>query len=540
MAKEIAFNTEARAGLAAGVKKMADAVKVTLGPKGRYVAMQQKRRPNVSNDGVMVAANIELENHAENLGMQIVRQAAVQANNAAGDGTTTATILADAIISEGMENIAAGADPISVRRGIQKAADAVLDAVKDAAVDVTSEEQIALIGTVSSGDEEIGKIIAAAMTEVGNDGIISVEKSETIGMSTEIKKGVMFDHGFISPYMADDMGKMEGELTEPYILLTDQRLADNFRDVVPVLEQVINSGHPVLIIAEDVRGESLNALLANRQRGILKSVAVEAPAYSDRRFPELEDLAIFTGGTVVTEKFGMKLSDTTKEMLGRARKVKITKDSTLIIGGMGKTEAIEQRAAQLRAEIKENISDYDRDVLRERLAKITGGIAQINVGAGTETEMDEIRSRIQDAMRATRSAADEGIVAGGGVALLQAASVLDSVECDNADERAGVEVIRKAMEVPLRTIASNTGFEGSIVVEKVRELPQGFGLNCATGEYGDMIAMGVLDPVKVTRTALQSAVSVACLILITETTVTDIPAEPINWDELLGTGSKAE
>ena len=527
MSKDIAFDNETRTKMAAGVNKLADAVRVTIGPKGRDVAMQKEHeKPNVSNDGATVAANVDLEDPIENMGMKIVREAAIAANNDAGDGTTTATILSDAIVSEGVRCVISGSDPLALRRGIQRAADVVADEVLKNAVEVTTREQIAEIATVAAGDRQIGEKIAEAMDAIGRDGVISVEKSQNFGIEVKILKGMMFDNGFISPYMADDPARLEGELTEPYILLTDQRLGDNFADIVPVLEEVMQSGHPLLIAAEDVRGEALNTLLMNRRRGTLTSVAVKAPALGDRRKAELEDLAILTGGEVITPDRGLTLADARKSMLGRAASVQITKDRTTILGGKGKPEAIEQRCDQLRAQIETEKIDYDRDVLRERLAKLSSGIAVMEVGAATESEMNEIRSRIQDALLATRSAAEQGLVAGGGVALLQAASALDGLVCENAEEQLGIDILRKALEVPLRALAENAGYRGDVAVEKVKELPLGQGLDCMTGEYGDMIGRGIADPAKVTVTALQAAASVASLILITNASVSEtVPEE---------------
>lgn len=536
MSKDIAFDNDARAKMAAGVSKLADAVRVTIGPKGRYVAMEkpkEKPKVNVSNDGATVAANVDLSDPIENMGMKIVREAAIAANNDAGDGTTTATILADAIVSEGVRCVTAGSDPLALRRGIQRAATAIEQAVLKDAVEVSTRDQFAEIATVSSGDAEIGEKIADALQAIGKDGIISVEKSQNFGIEVELRQGMMFEHGFISPQMADDMGRMEGELVEPYILMTDQRLADNFKDVVPVLEEVMDSGHPLLIAADDVRGESMKALLLNRARGTLISVAVQAPGLmdGDRRKTELEDLAILTGGEVITPDRGLSLSDAKKSMLGRAALVQITKDTTTVIGGKGKPEAIEERCAQIRNDLEREHTDYDRDVLRERLAKLSNGLAVMKVGAATESEMNEIRSRIQDALLATRSAAEQGLVAGGGVALLQAASAVDALACDNADEQLGIDIVRKAVEEPLRALAYASGFDGNVEVEKAKEAKQGFGLNCVTGEYGDMISMGVADPAKVACTALQAAASVASLILITNASVTEAAKQAAGEDE---------
>lgn len=523
MAKEIAYDNETREKLATGVAKLADAVRVTIGPKGRYVGITKKgeRHPNVSNDGATVAAHVGAYDHVEKMGLQVVREAATAANNEAGDGTSTATLLADAIVREGVRYVTAGNDPLALRRGIQKAADIASDELLKAATQVTTREQMAEIATVSSGDPEIGAKIAEALDEIGQDGVISVEKSTKFGIDLEVKKGMLFDRGFISPYMADDMGSMTGELEQPYILITDQRLADNFKDVVPVLEEVMQSGHPLLIVADDVRGESLNSLLMNRQKGTLISAAVMCPGAEERRKAELEDMAILTGGEVISPERGLSLSDARKSMLGRAASVQITKSRTLIIGGKGKQEAIEKRCEAIRNELKNPHSDYELDVMRERLAKLSGGIAVMSVGAATETEMNEIRSRIQDALRATRSAASQGLLAGGGVALIQASKALDQVEVANEEERFGVDILRKALEEPMRALCSNAGYNGDVEVAKALEAQPGFGLDCETGKYGDMIAMGVADPAKVTVTALQAAASVASLILITNCSITE-------------------
>ena len=498
MAKEIAYDNETREKLATGVAKLADAVRVTIGPKGRYVGITKKgeRHPNVSNDGATVAAHVGAYDHVEKMGLQVVREAATAANNEAGDGTSTATLLADAIVREGVRYVTAGNDPLALRRGIQKAADVASDELLKAATQVTTREQMAEIATVSSGDPEIGAKIAEALDEIGQDGVIS-------------------------PYMADDMGSMTGELEQPYILITDQRLADNFKDVVPVLEEVMQSGHPLLIVADDVRGESLNSLLMNRQKGTLISAAVMCPGAEERRKAELEDMAILTGGEVISPERGLSLADAKKSMLGRAASVQITKSRTLIIGGKGKQEAIEKRCEAIRNELKNPHSDYELDVMRERLAKLSGGIAVMSVGAATETEMNEIRSRIQDALRATRSAASQGLLAGGGVALIQASKALDQVEVANEEERFGVDILRKALEEPMRALCSNAGYNGDVEVAKALEAQPGFGLDCETGKYGDMISMGVADPAKVTVTALQAAASVASLILITNCSITE-------------------
>ena len=536
MSKDIAYDNETRAKMAAGIHKMAEAVKVTVGPQGRFVAIEPKgfkdykdfivnegdyRGTYVTNDGATVAANVEPEDAVEKMGMTIVREAAIAVNNEAGDGTSTATILADAIVSEGVRCVTAGAEPLALRRGIQAAADVAAKAILDSAVEVSTREQYAEIATVSAGDAEIGEKIAEAMDTIGRDGIISVEKAQTIGLDLSFVDGLMFENGFISPHMADDMGTMTGALDQPYILMTEGQISDNFADIVPVLEEVIQSGHPLLILADDVRGEALQTLLLNRSRGVLNAVAVKAPGLGDRRKTELEDVAILTGGEVISSDRGLSLKDARKSMLGRAERVEITKDRTVIIGGKGKKDAIDLRCAQLRADIEQPHSDYDRDVLRERLAKLSGGIAVIKVGAATEAEMNEIRSRIQDAMRATRSAAEQGLVPGGGVALFDAASALDGLHFDDPDEQLGVDILRRALEAPMRCLAENVGLAGSLVVEKVKEMPAGSGLNTATGEFGDMMAMSVADPAKVATTALQSAASVASLILITNASVVE-------------------
>lgn len=526
MAKEIKFESEARSALAAGVRKLSDAVKVTLGPKGRYVALEKSYgAPNITNDGVTVAREIELEDPVENMGAQLVREAAVKTNDVAGDGTTTATVLADVIVNEGLKNVTAGSDALGIRRGIQKATEAIVDQIKADATDVSTEEQIAAVGTISAGDKEIGEKIAQAMETVGKDGAISVEESQTFGLDMEIVEGMQYDRGYISPYMATDMERMEAVLSDPYILLTDQKIS-NIQDILSLLETAMKSGRPMLIVAEDVEGEALATLLLNKLRGTLNVVAIKAPGFGDRRKRILEDIAVVTGGTVIAKDFGMSLADATIDMCGTAKTVKVDKDNTLIVDGAGDKTAIEDRIAQIRNEITHTDSDFDREKLQERLSKLAGGVAVLKVGAATEPELKEKKSRIEDALQATRAAVEEGIVAGGGVALVDALPALDKVECDDKDEEVGVDIIRKAVVAPLRAIAQNAGYEGSVVVEKVKGLDKGCGLNCATGEYGDMIKMGVNDPVKVTRTALESAASVASLILITEATVNEIPKDP--------------
>ncbi len=537
MAKEIKFEADARSGLAAGVSKLADAVKVTLGPKGRYVALERSfGAPFITNDGVSVAKEIELEDPVENMGAQLVKEAATKTNDGAGDGTTTATLLTDVIVSEGLRNVTAGANPLAVRRGIEKASDAIVSAMKESAIAVSSEEQIANVGTISAGDEVIGKKIAEAMQVVGKDGVISVEESQTFGIDIETVEGMQFDRGYISPYMATDMERMEAVLKDPFILMTDQKIS-SVQDLLPLLEEVMKSGRPLLIISEDFEGEALATILLNKLRGTFNCVAVKAPGYGDRRKRMLEDIAIVTGGQVVTSDFGMSLADVTVDVLGHAKTVKVTKDATTIIDGSGDKTAISGRIDQIRNEMAHSDSEFDREKAHERLAKLAGGVAVLRVGAATETELKEKKSRIEDALQATRAAVEEGIVPGGGVALLQALPVLDDVVCENHDEEVGVAIIRKALEAPMRTIAQNAGFEGSVVVEKVKNMPAGEGLNCYNGEYGNMIEMGVSDPVKVTRTALQSAVSVAGLILITEATVNEIPQEGPDLSALAAGGA---
>ena len=535
MAKEIKFDTDARSGLAAGVSKLADAVKVTLGPKGRYVALEKSYgAPLITNDGVTVAKEVELENPVENMGAQLVCEVAVKTNDVAGDGTTTATLLADVIVSEGLKNVTAGADALGIRRGIEKATDAIVEAIKAAATPVSTKEQVANVGRISAGDAAIGDKIAEAMDAVGNDGAISVEESQTIfGIDMEIVEGMQYERGYISPYMATDMEKMEAVLKDPFVLLTDMKI-NSIQDMVPLLEEIMRSGRPLFIVAEDVEGEALSTILLNRLRGTLNVVAIKAPGFGDRRKRILEDIAVVTGAQVIDKDFGMTMADATMEMLGTAKTVKVTKDTALIVDGAGKKEDIQNRIQIIRAELERVDSDFDREKAQERLAKLSGGVAVLKVGAATESELKEKKSRIEDALQATRAAVEEGIVAGGGVALVDAIGALDSVEAADKDEEVGINIIRKAIEAPMRAIAQNAGFEGSVVVEKVKSLPAGEGLNCANGEYGNMIAMGVNDPVKVTRTALQSAASVAALILITEATINEIPKEGPDLSALAG------
>ena len=534
MAKEIKFDTDARSALAAGVSKLADAVKVTLGPKGRYVALEKSYgAPLITNDGVTVAKEVELENPVENMGAQLVREVAVKTNDVAGDGTTTATLLADVIVSEGLKNVTAGADALGIRRGIEKATEAIVESIKADATEVASQEQIANVGRISAGDIVIGDKIAEAMKAVGKDGAISVEESQTFGLEMDIVEGMQYDRGYISPYMATDMEKMEAVLKDPYILLTDQKVS-TIQEFIPLLEEIMRSGRPLFLVAEDVEGEALSTILLNKLRGTLNVVAVKAPGFGDRRKRILEDIAAVTGAQVIDKDFGMTLADATMETMGTAKTVKVTKDNMLIVDGAGDKAAIEARIGQIKAELDRVDSDFDREKLQERLAKLSGGVAVLKVGAATESELKEKKSRIEDALQATRAAVEEGIVAGGGVALVDALPELDKLKAADKDEEVGIDIIRKAIEAPMRAIAQNAGFEGSVVVEKVKSLPKGDGLNCATGEYGTMIEMGVNDPVKVTRTALQSAASVAALILITEATINEIPSEGPDLSALAG------
>ena len=523
MAKNIDFGTDARAKLAKGVNTLADAVTTTMGPKGRYVALERSfGAPTITNDGVSVAKEIELKDPVENMGAQLVKEVATKTNDTVGDGTTTATLLAQVIVNEGLRNVAAGANPIAIRRGVDKAVNAVVEKMKGASKDVSTKEQIASVGTISAGDPVVGSKIADAMEVVGKDGVITVEESQTFGMDIDTVEGMQFDKGYISPYFATDNETMTADLKDPYILMTDQKVS-NIQDILPILEAVQKSGSPLLILAEDVDGEALATLILNKLRGTLNIAAVKAPGYGDRRKRMLEDIATLTGGQVAMKELGINLTDVSAEMLGRAKSVKITKENTTIVGGAGSREAIDERIAQIKSEIEHTDSDFDREKLKERLAKLSGGVAIIKVGAATEVELKEIKHRIEDALQATRAAVEEGIVAGGGVAFIEASSALDDVESVDADEKIGVEIIRKALEAPVRTIANNAGFEGSVVVEKIKGLEAGQGLNSANGEWGDMIEMGVLDPVKVSRVTLQNAASVASLILITEATVSDVP-----------------
>jgi len=525
MAKDIKFNENARGTLAAGVSKLANTVSVTLGPKGRYVALERTYgAPLITNDGVTVAKEIELEDAVENMGAQLVRQVAVKTNDVAGDGTTTATLLAQVIVNEGLRNVTAGANPLAIRRGIEKAVDVVVDEMKKAAKPVKDNKEIAYVGAISAGDDLIGEKIAEAMDIVGYDGVITVEESQTFGIEIDTVEGMQFDKGYISPYMATSMERMEADLSDPYILITTEKIA-SIQDILPILEAIMQAGKSLLIICEDFEGEALATVLLNRLRGTLNCVAVKAPGFGDRRKRMLEDIATVTAGMVVTEDLGMKLDQTTLDMLGRAKRVVVNKDTTTIIDGAGKKKDIEGRASQIKSEIEITDSEFDREKLQERLAKLAGGVAVIKVGAATEVELKERKARIEDALQATRAAVEEGIVAGGGVVLVDAIPALDKIKTKDADELVGINIIRHCLVAPLKVIADNAGFEGSVVVENVKALPKGHGLNSLTGEYGDLFEDGVIDPVKVTRSALQNAASIAALILVTEATVSDIPKD---------------
>lgn len=523
MAKNITFNTDARAKLAKGVNTLADAVTVTMGPKGRYVALQRSfGAPTITNDGVSVAKEIELEDNIENMGAQLVKEVATKTNDTVGDGTTTATLLAQAIVNDGLRNVAAGANPLAIRRGIDKAVNAAVAEMKKQAKPVETKEQIASVGTISAGDPEVGEKIAQAMEVVGKDGVITVEDSQTFDITIDTVEGMQFDKGYVSAYFVTDNDRMEAVMKDPYILITDQKIS-NVQDIMPVLEAVQRTGKGLLIIAEDVEGEALPTLVLNKIRGALNVCAVKAPGYGDRRKRMLEDIAVLTGGQAALDELGVKVADITADMLGTAKSVTISKDNTVIVGGAGSKEAIDARIAQIKGEMENTTSDFDREKLQERLAKLSGGVAVIKVGAATESELKEIKHRVEDALQATRAAVEEGIVAGGGVAFMDAAPALDAVEIDDPEEKIGVDIVKKALTAPVATIAKNAGFEGAVVVDKVAELSAGQGLNSANGEWGDMIEMGVLDPVKVSRVTLQNAASVASLILITEATVSDVP-----------------
>ncbi|GGX28169.1 60 kDa chaperonin 2 [Streptomyces malachitofuscus] len=522
MAKIIAFDEEARRGLERGMNQLADAVKVTLGPKGRNVVLEKKwGAPTITNDGVSIAKEIELEDPYEKIGAELVKEVAKKTDDVAGDGTTTATVLAQALVKEGLRNVAAGANPMALKRGIEKAVEAVSAALLEQAKDVETKEQIASTASISAADTQIGELIAEAMDKVGKEGVITVEESQTFGLELELTEGMRFDKGYISAYFATDMERMEAVLDDPYILIANSKIS-NVKDLLPLLEKVMQSGKPLLIIAEDVEGEALSTLVVNKIRGTFKSVAVKAPGFGDRRKAMLGDIAILTGGEVISEEVGLKLENATLDLLGKARKVVITKDETTIVDGAGSADQVQGRVNQIRAEIENSDSDYDREKLQERLAKLAGGVAVIKAGAATEVELKERKHRIEDAVRNAKAAVEEGIVAGGGVALLQASQVFEKLELEG-DEATGAQAVKLALEAPLKQIAVNAGLEGGVVVEKVRNLTPGHGLNAASGEYVDLVKEGIIDPAKVTRSALQNAASIAALFLTTEAVIADKP-----------------
>jgi chaperonin GroEL len=522
--KELKYAAEARTALQDGVDAVANAVKVTLGPKGRYVVLDKKfGAPTITNDGVTIAREIEIEDVFENQGAQLVREVATATNDVAGDGTTTATLLAQTMVRSGLRNVAAGANPLALRRGIETAVDQVVDNLRDTqSREIAGKDQIARVAAISAADDEIGNVIADAIEKVGKDGVVNVEEGQTFGMELEFTEGMQFDKGYISPYMITDQDRMEAVLEEPYILIANQKIG-SVRDLLPLLEQVMQSGKPLVVVAEDVEGESLATLVVNKLRGTFTGVAVKAPGFGDRRKRMLEDIAILTGGEVITEEMGLKLENTQVSQLGRARRVVVNKDTTTIIDGAGEKSQIEGRINQIRSEIETTDSDFDREKLQERLAKLAGGVAVVKVGAATETEMKEKKHRVEDALQATRAALEEGIVPGGGVALLNAQDAINTGGVADGDESTGAEIVRRALEEPLRQIADNSGFEGSVVVNKVRGLKPGEGLNAESGEYGDLIKDGVIDPTMVTRSALQNAASIAKNILTTEAIVAEPP-----------------
>jgi chaperonin GroEL len=522
--KELKFNEEARRSLERGVNTLADAVKVTLGPKGRYVVLDKKfGAPTITNDGVTIAREIEVEDPFENQGAQLVREVATATNDVAGDGTTTATVLAQAIVREGLKNVAAGANPMALKRGIEKTVDAVVENLKAQSTEVSGKEDIARVATISSREREIGDVIADAIEKVGKDGVVNVEEGQTFGLDLEFTEGMQFDKGYLSPYMITDAERMEAVLEEPYVLIANQKIGA-VKDILPVLEQVIQAGRPLLIVAEDVEGESLATIVVNKLRGTFSAVAVKAPGFGDRRKRMLEDIAILTGGEVITEEMGLKLENTKLSQLGKARKIVIDKDTTTIIDGAGDSEAIKGRIKQLKSEIENTDSDFDREKLQERLAKLSGGVAVVKVGAATETEMKEKKHRVEDALQATRAALEEGIVPGGGVALINAGdAVKKTLDAFEGDEKTGSAIIVRALEEPLRQLAFNAGLEGSVVIDKVRSAKKGFGLNVEDGEIEDLVAAGIIDPTMVTRSALQNAASIAKNILTTEAVVAEMP-----------------
>ena len=531
MAKEIKYGAEARAALEKGVNQLADTVRVTLGPKGRNVVLDKSfGAPLITNDGVTIAKEIELEDGFENMGAQLIREVAAKTNDVAGDGTTTATVLAQAMVNEGMKNLAAGANPIVLRKGMKKATDKAVEAIAEMSSKVTGKEQIARVAAVSSGDDGVGQMVADAMEKVSNDGVITIEESKTMQTELDLVEGMQFDRGYISAYMATDMEKMEAVLDDPYILITDKKIS-NIQDILPLLEQVVQSGARLLIIAEDIEGEALTTLIVNKLRGTFNVVAVKAPGYGDRRKEMLQDIAILTGGQVISEELGMDLKETTMDQLGRAKSVKVQKENTIIVDGCGDKQAISDRVAQIKKGIEETTSEFDKEKLQERLAKLAGGVAVIRVGAATETEMKEAKLRMEDALNATRAAVEEGIISGGGSAYIHASKeVAKLAETLEGDEKTGANIILKALEAPLFHIATNAGLEGAVIINKVRESEVGYGFDAYKEEYVDMVKEGILDPAKVTRSALQNATSVASTLLTTESVVStikeDTPAMP--------------
>src|SRR6195952_5549869 len=523
--KELKYDQEARQALEAGVDAVANAVKVTLGPRGRYVVLDKKfGAPTITNDGVTIAREIEVEDVFENQGAQLVREVATATNDVAGDGTTTATVLAQAIVREGLKNVSAGANPMGLKRGIEAAVEAVVENLKTQSKEISGKEDIARVATVSSRSTEIGEVLSEAIEKVGKDGVVNVEEGQTFGLELEFTEGMQFDKGYLSPYMVTDAERMEAVLDNPAILVANQKIGA-VKDLLPVLEQVIQAGRPLLIVAEDVEGEALATIVVNKLRGTFQAVAVKAPGFGDRRKRMLEDIAILTGAEVITEEMGLKLENTKTTQLGSARRVVVTKDTTTIIDGAGEGDAIKGRIKQIKSEIENTDSDFDREKLQERLAKLSGGVAVVKVGAATETEMKETKHRVEDALQATRAALEEGVVPGGGVALLNAQAGLDADSLEDPDEKTGARIIYRSLEEPVRQIAENSGEEGSVVVNKVRGLKTGEGLNAATGEYGDLIKAGVIDPTKVTRSALENAASIAKNILVTEAIIAEAPED---------------
>ena len=526
MAKEIKFGADARAALEAGVDKLANTVKVTLGPKGRNVVLDKSfGTPLITNDGVTIAKDIELEDGFENMGAQLVKEVATKTNDVAGDGTTTATVLAQAMVNEGMKNLAAGANPIILRKGMKKACDCAVEAIKDMSSNVTGKDQIAKVASISAGDEAVGQMVADAMEKVSNDGVITIEESKTMKTELDLVEGMQFDRGYVSAYMATDMDKMEANLDNPYILITDKKIS-NIQEILPILEQIVQSGAKLLIIAEDVEGEALTTLVINKLRGTFNVVAVKAPGYGDRRKAMLEDIAILTGGTVISDEVGLDLKEVTIEQLGRAKSVKVQKENTVIVDGAGDKAAIDARVSQIRAQMDDTTSDFDKEKLQERLAKLAGGVAVIRVGAATETEMQEAKLRMEDALNATRAAVEEGIISGGGSAYIHVSKEVAKLAATlEGDEKTGANIILKALEAPLMTISHNAGLEGAVIINKVRESEPGTGFNILKEEYVDMVKEGIVDPAKVTRSALQNATSVASTLLTTESVVSTIKEE---------------